>query len=629
MIGLRDRRRDGRVVRVGEGLGARWGAADDSRETSLRGPEGYGSKGGGGMVVLRLIAFARPARARLGLAVLFGVLALGSGVGLMATSAWLISRAAQHPPVLMLMVAIVAVRAFGLGRGVFRYVERLVGHDATFRILADLRARVYERLERLAPGGLPAFRSGDLLNRLVADVDAVQDLFLRVLLPCTIAAVVGGASVGVAWALLPSAGVVLLLALVVAGVVAPWLSAVVSRRAERRTTDLRGELTSHVVDTLQGAPELIAYGAAPDQLAKAEQLDHDFTRATARSATTTGAGAAISVLAGGLAVWGNLAAGVPAVRSGALDGVLLAVIVLLPLAAFEVVAGLPLAAQYMERVRRSASRIFAVLDSPPPVRDPDDPAPLPAPPYTLSVENLRARWTPDGPYALDGISLDLMPGRRCAIVGPSGSGKTTLTSVLLRFLEPAGGRASLNGVDLRALTGDDVRRVIGLCAQDAHLFDSTIGENIRLARPAATDDEIRHVLRRARLLDWVETLPRGLDTHVGEHGAQVSGGQRRRIALARALLADPPVLLLDEPAEHLDIATADALTADLLTATEGRTTLLVTHRLSGLDAVDEIVVLDGGRVADRGTHAALLSRPGPYRALWEREQAAVPAPEFK
>ncbi|MCQ0017586.1 amino acid ABC transporter ATP-binding/permease protein [Actinomadura madurae] len=250
------------------------------------------------MVVLRLIAFARPARARLGLAVLFGVLALGSGVGLMATSAWLISRAAQHPPVLMLMVAIVAVRAFGLGRGVFRYVERLVGHDATFRILADLRARVYERLERLAPGGLPAFRSGDLLNRLVADVDAVQDLFLRVLLPCTIAAVVGGASVGVAWALLPAAGIVLLLALVVAGVVAPWLSAVVSRRAERRTTDLRGELTSHVVDTLQGAPELIAYGAGPDQLAKAEQLDHDFTRATARSATTTGAGAAISALAG-------------------------------------------------------------------------------------------------------------------------------------------------------------------------------------------------------------------------------------------------------------------------------------------------------------------------------------------
>ena len=576
-------------------------------------------------MILRLIGLARPAWGRLAVAVVFGVLALGSGVGLMATSAWLISRAAQHPPVLTLMVAVVAVRAFGLGRGVFRYVERLAGHDATFRILADLRARVYERLERLTPGGLPSFRGGDLLNRLVADVDAVQDLFLRVLLPCTIAAVVGGASVGLAWALLPSAGVVLLLALLLAGVAAPWLSSVMARRAERQTTDLRAELTSHVVDTLQGAPELIAYGAAPAQLAEAARLDRGFTRASARSSTTAGVGAAISVLAGGLAVWGSLAAGVPAVRSGVLDGVLLAVVVLLPLAAFEVVAGLPLAAQYMERVRRSAARVFAVLDSPEPVRDPDVPAPPPAAPYTLSVENLRARWTPGGPYVLDGIRLDLTPGRRCALVGPSGSGKTTLTAVLLRFLEPAGGRTILNGVDLQSLNGDDVRRIIGLCAQDAHMFDSTIGENVRLARPAATDDEIRDALRRARILDWVDSLPHGLDTHVGEHGAQVSGGQRQRIALARALLADFPILLLDEPAEHLDIATADALTADLLTATEDRTTLLVTHRLAGLDAVDEIIVLDAtGRIADRGTHADLLSRPGAYRSMWQLESTAEP-----
>lgn len=358
-------------------------------------------------MIPRLLALARPARWRLGLAVLFGVLALGSGAGLMATSAWLISRAAQHPPVLMLMVAIVAVRAFGLGRGVFRYLERLVGHDATFRILADLRARVYERLERLAPGGLPAFRGGDLLNRLVADVDAVQDLFLRVLLPCMVAAVVGGASVGLAWALLPSAGAVLLCALLLAGVVAPWLSSAMARRAEHRTTDLRADLTTHVVDTLQGAPELIAYGAAPAYLTEATQLDRDFTRASARSATTAGVGAAISALAGGLAVWGSLAVGVPAVRSGRLDGVLLAVVVLLPLAAFEVVAGLPLAAQYLERVRRSATRVFAVLDTPEPIRDPDAPTPLPSSPYTLTVQNLHAQWTPTAPHVLDGISLDL------------------------------------------------------------------------------------------------------------------------------------------------------------------------------------------------------------------------------
>jgi thiol reductant ABC exporter CydC subunit len=565
--------------------------------------------------VLRFLALARPVRGRLALAVVFGSLALGGGVGLMATSAWLISRAAQHPPVLTLMVAIVAVRAFGIGRGVFRYAERLTGHDATFRVLADLRARVYERLVPLG-----SFHGGDLLGRLVADVDAVQDLYLRALLPVAVAAVVGGASIGLAWTLLPSAGAVLLAALLVAGVLAPWLSAVVARRAERRGTELRGELTTHVVDTLRGVPELVAYGAAPRWLAEAARLDRSSTRAAARSAATAGAGAALATLAGGLAVWGGLATGVPAVRSGRLDGVALAVVVLLPLAAFEVVAGLPLAAQYLERVRLSAARVFAVLDRDEPVREPASPKPLPPAPYVLRARDLRARWTPGGPYALDGVSLDLIPGRRCAVVGPSGSGKTTLAAVLSRLLEPAGGQVSLCGVDIRELAGDDVRRVVGRCDQDAYLFDTTIGENILLARRDATPEEVREALRRARLLDWVSSLPQGLDTRVGEHGARVSGGQRQRIALARTLLADFPIVVLDEPAEHLDLATADALTADLLAATEGRTALLVTHRLAGLEAVEEIIVLDGGRVVDRGGHAELLARPGPYRVLWDLER---------
>lgn len=562
----------------------------------------------------------RPPRARLALAVLLGVLASGSGVGLLATSAWLISRAAQHPPVLMLMVAIVAVRAFGIGRGVFRYLERLVSHDATFRILADLRARVYACLERLAPAGLPGFRGGDLLGRFVADVDAVQDRYLRVLVPSAIAVVVGGASVGLAAALLPEAGLILLVALLVAGVLVPWLSAAMARRAERRTADLRGELTAHVVDTLHGAGELTAYGAMPDRLAAAARLDAELTRASSRSATSVGLGAALAALAGGLAVWGGLAVGVPAVRDGRLDGVLLAVVVLLPLAAFEVVAGLPLAAQQREQVRRSAARVDAVLDREPPVREPERPLPLPEPPHVLSVEDLRARWTTGGPDVLDGVSLTLRPGRRYAVVGSSGAGKSTLAAVLLRFLEPAGGRVTLNGVELQRLSGDDVRRVVGLCAQDAHLFDTTIGENVRLARRSATEEEVRDALRRACLLDWVDSLPQGLDTRVGEHGAQVSGGQRQRIALARALLADFPVLLLDEPAAHLDIATADRLTADLLAATAGRTTLLITHRLAGLEAVDEILVLDGGRVVERGRHAELMARPSVYRSWWERER---------
>ena len=573
------------------------------------------------------LALGRPAAGRFVVAWLAGAAALASGVGLMATSAYLISRAAQHPPVLYLMTAIVAVRFFGIARGVFRYGERLLAHDAALRSLGEVRVRVYERLERLAPSGLPAFRSGDLLSRVVADVDTLQYLFLRVLLPYATAALVGAGAVAlVAW-LLPAAGLLLLGALLCAGVAGPWLSARLARRAEARVAPLRGELSAATVDLLRSAPELVAYGCADDALDRLADVDRRLTRSAATAATTSGLGAGLAALAGGAAVWGGLALGVPAVRGGSLDGVALAVVVLTPLAAFEVVAGLPVAAQQLTRVRRAAARIRAVLDRPDPVADPVAPAAVPDPPYTLRVEGLRVRWTAGAPLALDGVALTLAPGRRVAVVGASGSGKTTLASAMLRFVDAEGGRVTLNGLDTRALAGDDVRRVVGLCAQDAHVFDSTLEENVRLARRDASDDDLRAALGRARLLDFVDSLPLGLQTSVGEHGARLSGGQRQRLALARALLADFPVLVLDEPAEHLDLATADALTRDLLAATEGRTTLLVTHRLAGLEQVDEVVVLDRGRVVQRGTHADLVTRPGPYRRAWELEQdAAVPGP---
>jgi thiol reductant ABC exporter CydC subunit len=550
---------------------------------------------------------------------LAGAAALGSAVGLMAVSAWLVSRAAQHPPVLYLTVAIVGVRAFGLGRGVFRYAERLVSHDAAFRVLADLRVRVYEGLERLAPAGLPAFRRGDLLGRLVADVDDTQDLFLRALLPAASAALVGVAAVAVAAALLPAAGVILLAGLLLAGVGAPWLSSVLGRRADRRLADVRGELTAATVDLLQGAPELIAYGAAPARLAELARLDRRLTRLAANSARTAGIGAALTGLACGATVLGTLLVGVPAVRAGSLAGVNLAVVVLLPLAAFEGVAGLPLAAQYLQRARRAAGRLLGVLAAPAPVADLTAPAPLPDGPYSVVLQKLEACWSSGAAPALAGVDLALTPGRRVAVVGASGAGKSTLAAVLLRFLDPSGGRALLNGVPITELEPDDVRGVIGLCAQDAHVFDSTIGENIRLARRSASPAELREVLRRARLLDWVDALPDGLDTQVGEHGARVSGGQRQRIALARALLADFPILILDEPAANLDTATADALTAELLDVTRGRTTLLITHRLTGLEEVDEVLVLDAGRVVERGAHADLLALRGRYWRQWLRE----------
>ena len=565
----------------------------------------------------RTLRIARPAAGRLALAAALGAGAVASAVGLMATSAWLISRAAQHPSVQALAVAVVGVRFFGVSRGLFRYAERLVGHDAAFRVLADLRVSVWRRLEVLAPAGLPAFRSGDLLARLVSDVDALQDLMLRVLPPWLVAATVGGASVVLVASLLPSAGVVLAVMLTLAATVVPALTRRLSQRSEARTATARGGLAASVVDLLQGSADLIAYGAVPAQLASTTAADAELTRTAAAAARTAGIGAGLSSLLGGLAVWGALLVGIGAVHDGRVAGVALAVLALTPLAAFESVAGLPAAAQALTRVRHAAARVFAVVDAPDPVPEPADPSPAPQD-VGIVVRGLTARWPGASGPALEGVDLDLPTGRRVALIGPSGAGKSTLAAVLLRFVPYAAGSVTLGGVEIDQLGGDQVRALVGLAAQDAYIFDTTLEENLRLARPQATAGDLADALAAARLSDWVASLPSGLATRVGERGAALSGGQRQRLAVARALLADFPVLVLDEPGEHLDTATADALTADLLDATRGRTTLLITHRLTGLEEVDEIVMLDRGRVVERGTHDELVALGGRYAALAQR-----------
>ncbi|MFD4666823.1 thiol reductant ABC exporter subunit CydD [Streptomyces halstedii] len=580
---------------------------------------------GSGRVFARIRETARAERGKLSLALLLGSLAVGSSVGLMAVSGWLISRASEQPPVLYLMVAVTATRAFGLGRAVFRYAERLVSHDAVLRTLAELRVAVYRGLERVAPAGLRTARRGDLLTRLVSDVDALQDYWLRWLLPAGTALLVGVGAVGFTGWLLPEAGAVLAAGLLLAGVGVPLVSGAAARHAERRLAPARSQLAVRVADLLGGTAELTVAGALPRRKREVRAADADLTAIASRAATATAVGAGLSALLCGLTVVAAALVALPAVRDGRLAGVALAVVVLTPLAAFEAVNGLPLAVQFRRRIGRSAERVYEVLDAPLPVREPADPAEPPASPFPLVLRDLSARHGGADRDALDSVGLTLVPGRRVAVVGPSGSGKTTLAQVLLRFLDAREGSYSLGGVEASALDGDTVRTFVGLCAQDAHVFDSSIRENLRLARTGATDDELCDALARARLLDWVRSLPDGIDTLVGEHGARLSGGQRQRLALARALLADFPVLVLDEPAEHLDLATADALTADLLDATRGRTTLLITHRLAGLDAVDEVLVLDEGRIAQRGAYEELAVADGPLRGMLERERSGTPA----
>lgn len=520
-----------------------------------------------------------------------------AAAALMATAAWLITRAAEQPPIASVGVAIVAVRALALGRGALRYIDRLLGHDGVLRAVAGFRARVYESLVPLAPAGIPSFRSGDLLTRLVDDVDAAQNLLLRVLIPAAAAGAVAAAATAMAIVLLPQAGVLLGLLLAVAGLLVPAMVLALSRRAGRTEKAERAELAALTVDLTQGAADLAAYGARGRADRRARRASARIAALERQKALTTSLASAVVLLLQGGAVVGVSWLALRAHAAGALPATHLTVLAVLALTSFDTLTTLPAAARSLADVQASASRLADLLDTPPPVTDPPAPAPLPiGGPLGVDIAGLRVRHQPGGVPALDGVSLRLLPGRRVVLLGASGSGKSTLIAALMRFVPYEAGSIRVGGRELRDCAGTDARRVITGMTQDAHVFHTTIRANLLLARPDAHEADLREAARRARLLDWIDSLPDRWDTLVGGDGATMSGGQRQRLLLARALLADPPVLVLDEPTEGLDPDTAAAVLADILDATRGRTTLLVTHEQAGLAAADQIVTLDRGRI---------------------------------
>ena len=604
------------------------------------------------------------------LAAFLAVCALGSGVGLLTVSAWLISRASQQPPILFLQTAIVAVRAFGISRGVFRYAERLVGHDAAFRSLTNIRVKVYQRLERLSPAGLGQYRRGDLLARLVGDVDASVDLIVRVVLPVASGLVAGGLAAAIGWAILPSAGLALLALLGVLGLVVPALTGLVGTRAQRARAQAEGRLTAQVVASLTAAPDLLAYGTVDAAVAEVARADAELTAIDRRSAAASGLGEGLAALATGATISACIGLGVGALRAGSLDGVWLATLALIPLAMADVLSGMPAAALARARVTGAAERILQVMAAPDPVPTSAGSTPTPtdadaavarshrisapaqnlhgaaeipgrdgdsaeeetgsAPDLQLVGEHDRAasvaprvelvgvsaRYPGADVDAVRDLDLDLTAGRRIALVGPSGAGKSTVAAVVLRLLDHRTGQYRLGGTDVRDLTEDELRAQVTAVDQQAHLFDSTIEENLRLANRGATDEQLRAALEGAALAEWVDALPDGLRTRVGAHGAAVSGGQAQRIALARVLLADRPVVVLDEPGEHLDAQMADQVTRAALTATAGRSVLLITHRMTHTEQCDEVVVLSEGAVLQRGAPGQL---GGWYAAALARE----------
>jgi thiol reductant ABC exporter CydC subunit len=551
------------------------------------------------------------------LAVIAAVLADLAGISLIGAATWLLVRAAQRPQLAALAVGIAGVRAAAMVRGVARYGERLAGHDAALGALAGLRDRVYRALASQSAARRRAENAGPLptkqgsasaLGVVVHDVDAVQDLVVRCVIPFAGAVLVSAVAVTVVWLLSPIAGPVLAAGLGVAIAVVPVLAGWQSHRSDQLVAADRAELTVGVVDLFRGAAELAVTGTGAATRADVDRAALGLTTRQS-SAPAHGATAAVLLIAGGTAAASiafSLAADPTTGRITA------AVVTLVVLATFEVCAPLPAAARQLARIAGSIRRLRDLADTPS-VPDRQD---IATGPLELVLDHLTVSYRADDTPALRDIDLRLPPGRRIAVIGTSGSGKSTLLATIARFVAPATGRIAIGGADLADWQETQLRGTVGGVLTDAHVFHDSIAVNLRIGKPEATDAELAAVAARMRLLAWIESLPDGWQTVLGEDAAFASGGQRQRLLLARALLADPPVLLLDEPTEGLDSETADAVLADVLSATEGQSVVLVTHRLTGLARFDEVVVLDGGRIRQRGPHHELAGVPGPYRDMW-------------
>jgi ATP-binding cassette subfamily C protein CydC len=572
---------------------------------------------------LRLLRFLWPFRWRIALAFLLGSLMIASNMLLLSLAAYLIADAAIVTLIVLLTVPITIVRFMGVLRAAARYFERLVSHDTTFRLLARLRVWTYNHLEPLAPAQF--LRSGDLLARLVADVDELQNIYLRLVSPIIIAVLIALLTfdlfaifdVRLAW--------IAVAALAAVGVGVPLLSRRLASGLGTRHLALRGELNAHIVDGVQGVQDLLAYGSASAQVEKVITLDRLLAQIQRRLASIGGLQEGLNDLLTNLGLWGILMLAIPLATSRAIDSVYLGFLVMLLLASFEAVQPLAQAFQSLGHSLAAGERLFKIAETAPPVVESASPLPLPAQrEHELAFEQVHFAYPTGGQSeVLHDIDLRIAPGRRVAVVGPSGAGKSTLLRLALRFWDSQQGAIRLDGQDIRHFALADLRSLMGVVTQDTYLFNTTIRSNLLLARADASEQEMRQALEQAQLGDFIRQLPQGLNTWIGEQGLRLSGGERQRLAIARALLKDAPILLLDEVTANLDSSTERALLDALDTLMRGRTTLLVTHRLVLMERMDEILVLDQGRIVERGTHQQLLALDGLYRKLYDIQNGIV------
>jgi thiol reductant ABC exporter CydC subunit len=536
----------------------------------------------------RLLRLVLPHWPWLAAGALFGIIAIGSNVALMGLSAYLISKAAIASGVAELALAVTGVRVLAISRAGFRYLERYTTHRAMFRILSTVRVWFYRAVEPLAPARLVHARSGDLLTRAVNDVDALEDFYIKVLVPPVVAAVVV-TSVSIVYGIFDAAiGLSLAFFLVLTGIVLPLVSRRLSAGPAASLATVRGDVGAMLVDEVQGVADLVALDAAADHRARLLARAEELAAARGRVGAIEGVANALSGLFASLAGLVILILAIPLVTAGELEGVFLAALPLAAIAAFEAVQPLSRSLQLYDSTRTSARRLFELIDEEPPVSDPESPAEPPAG-HDLAVDGLSFRFAETEPWVLQGFDLHVETGERVALVGPSGCGKSTLVSLLLRFWDYETGTIQVGGFELHELRQADARAMLSVVPQDAHLFNATIEDNLLVANAYATREDLDRACAVAQLDGFIASLPEGYDTVVGEDGLLLSGGERRRLAIARAVLKDAPVVILDEATADLDTTTEAALWSALDAWLVGKTVLVISHRPNVGAHVDRVI----------------------------------------
>ena len=565
--------------------------------------------------IIRLLQIIGSAWLAMLFAIIFGCLTIGSNVGLLATSAYLISSAALHPSINELSTAIVGVRFFGISRAVFRYLERYISHDATFRLLGAIRVWFYIKLERLAPARLMQWQSGELFSAIVGDVETLKEFYLRVLAPPFIATVVLSAVCLLLAEFSMNFVYVLIAAFVIAGLVLPIVLQTIQKHTAHELVATRGELRAQLVDSMTGIVELAAFNQTGRRAKLIDGIHQRIFRLQSHVSKLSGLADALGLFISNSALWLTLWLAIPLVHNGSLEGIYLAVVVLTVQSSFEAVLPLPFAVHYLGESMAAARRLFAIVDTEPAVLDAAK-GMVDIPDTRIDVQNLSFRYSTQGTWVLNNISFAVGAGKRLAIVGPSGAGKSTLLHLFLRFWDYESGSITLGGHEFKKYDAARLRTMFGVVSQQTHLFNASIRDNILLARPDASTDQFEQAIKHARLGEFIEQLPEGYHTMVGQNGHALSGGQRQRIAIARALLKNAPILILDEPTVGLDAVTEHSIMRAIEKLMIGRTTIMITHRLTGLETMDEIIVLSAGSIVEQGRQAELLANKQLFDQLW-------------